>query len=128
MIYTSRETAVAVFEELFTILIHDEHVNAKMREANLDARIVHKNPDFEVYFSPDIVLIDSDINNAAISIKMSCDTAHSLWRGELLMPLALAMGKVRIKGSIPKVLEFVPMLEPAFNRYDEIYNKHTSLV
>ncbi|MGM0876989.1 MAG: hypothetical protein ACQEWV_20135 [Bacillota bacterium] len=128
MIYSTKESAVSVFEELFTILINDGTVNSKMREAKLDARIVHKNPDFEVYFSPEKVLIDSDMKDAAISIRMSCDTAHSLWRGELLMPLALAMGKVRIKGSIPKVLEFVPLLEPAFNRYEEIYEKHRSLV
>lgn len=101
-IYPSKETAIAVFDELFNILIKDEAVNAKMRKANLDVRIVHKNPDFELYLSPDEVIIDSPTKiNAKISIKMSCNTADSLWRGYLVMLIALALGKIRIKGSVP---------------------------
>jgi hypothetical protein len=51
---------------------------------------------------------------------MSSDTAHRLWMGTLTMPLALATGKVRVKGSVAKVVEFVPMLQPAFDRYPAI--------
>jgi hypothetical protein len=51
---------------------------------------------------------------------MTCDTAHKLWLGQLLVPVALATGKVRIKGSVSKVLEFVPLLQPAFDQYPAI--------
>ena len=51
---------------------------------------------------------------------MSCDTAHSLWSGKLLLPLALATGKLRVRGSMAKVLEFAPMLQPAFDRYPDL--------
>jgi hypothetical protein len=33
------------------------------------------------------------------------------------MPIAVATGKIRIKGSVAKVIEFVPLLRPAFDRY-----------
>ena len=40
------------------------------------------------------------------------------------MPLAVATGRVRIKGSVSKVLEFVPRLQPAFDRYSEVAASH----
>jgi putative sterol carrier protein len=58
--------------------------------------------------------------SASITIKMSCDTAHALWMGTLMMPTAVATGKVRIRGKVSKVIEFVPILQPAFDRYPEI--------
>jgi hypothetical protein len=40
--------------------------------------------------------------------------------GTLMMPTAVATGKVRIRGKVAKVIEFVPILQPAFDRYPEI--------
>jgi hypothetical protein len=51
---------------------------------------------------------------------MSCTTADALWAGRLLMPIALATRKIKISGSVAKVIEFVPMLQPAFDRYPQI--------
>ena len=44
----------------------------------------------------------------------------ALWAGRLLMPIALATRKIKISGSVAKVIEFVPMLQPAFDRYPQI--------
>jgi hypothetical protein len=66
------------------------------------------------------VRVDEQPYDPAIRIRMSCDTADSLWRGKLLMPIALATGKVRLRGSVAKVLEFVPLLHPAFDQYPEL--------
>jgi hypothetical protein len=40
--------------------------------------------------------------------------------GKLLMPAALATGRVRVKGNVARVLEFVPLLHPAFDVYPTI--------
>ncbi len=118
--FASREQAVAVFERLFEILLEDETFSTRMRAGQLSLRLVQTKPDFSLYVDPDGVSIDGGPERAAVTIKMSCDTAHQLWMGTLLMPLAVATGKVRIKGGIPKVLEFVPLLQPAFDRYPAI--------
>jgi hypothetical protein len=118
--FESKEQAVSVFGELFRILLEDETFSGRFRELGLTLRIVHVKPDFELYVTPSGVRVDAGIEQAVLTIKMSCDTAHALWSGELLMPLALATGKLRVRGSVAKVLEFVPLLQPAFDRYPAI--------
>lgn len=118
--YTTREQAVAVFSHLFEIMLQDETFTSTMRRDGLSVRFVHTAPEFEMYVDPDGVRIDDSPATAALAIKMSCDTAHALWSGHLLMPVAVAMGRIRIKGSVAKVIEFAPLLQPAFDRYPAI--------
>jgi|SRR5438270_10970259 len=119
--YETTEQAEHVFGTLFRILIEDETFSSRLRETGLTVRLVHKKPDCTIFVSPDEVLIgDEAPADSSITIKMSCETAHKLWMGTLMMPTAVATGKVRIRGKVSKVLEFVPILQPAFDRYPEI--------
>jgi len=118
--FTSKDQAVAVFTELFEILLEDQTFSTTVRNENLSAHFVHSQPDFDVFVDAEGVRIDEVPYPPALTIKMSCDTADALWAGRLLMPIAVAMRKIRIKGSVSKVLEFVPLLHPAFDRYPEI--------
>lgn len=123
--YPDSETAYAIFGELFRILTSDQEFAAKLHAADLTVRLVHVRPDCVIHITPDTVRLGADApEEAAVIIKMSCDTAHKLWLGTLLMPAALAMGKVRIKGKVAKVLELVPILQPAFDRYPQIVAEH----
>ncbi|MEU5536002.1 hypothetical protein [Streptomyces sp. NPDC020362] len=119
-VFESSDTARRIFTDLFSILLKDEKFTERMREAGITLHLIQTKPDVELYVTPDGVHQGGPEKPAAIRIKMSCDTAHSLWLGRLLMPVALATGKVRIKGSVARVLEFVPLLQPAFDRYPEI--------
>lgn len=124
-LFSDSQTAYVVFGELFRILSQDEAFTARLQESNLSVRLVHTNPAAVIHVSADGVLFGDDVPEAAtIIIKMSCATAHELWNGSLLMPAALAMGKVRIKGKIARVLELVPILQPAFDRYPGIAAAH----
>lgn len=119
--YETTDQAERVFGKLFQILIEDETFAARLRESGLTVRLLQHKPDCAIYVSPDEVAVgDHARQDAAITIKMSCDTAHALWMGKLMMPTAVATGKVRIRGKVAKVLEFVPILQPAFDRYPEI--------
>jgi putative sterol carrier protein len=116
-VYSTREQAVAVFSELFEILLQDDDFAAVVRSRGLSVRFAHTKPDFELHIDPEGVRVDGPPVPTSLVIKMSCDTAHALWTGRLLMPIAVATGKIRIKGSVATVIEFVPMLRPAFDRY-----------
>lgn len=119
--YDSSEKAYKVFGQLFEILVADPTFTERLRETNLDVRLVHTKPDCLIYVSPDEVRYGDEVpEKAAITIKFSCDTAHKLWMGTLMMPTAVATGKVRIRGKVAKVIELVPILQPAFDRYPEI--------
>lgn len=118
--FSTRDQAVSVFRELYEILLADESFVNLVRTQDLSVHFVHSKPDFGLFVDADGVHVDAVPRKPAIAIKMSCDTADALWAGRLLMPIAVATGKIRIKGSVSKVLEFVPMLHPAFDRYPAI--------
>jgi putative sterol carrier protein len=118
--YETTEQAEHVFGQLFKILVEDENFTSRLRESGLTVRLLHKKPECNIFVSPDEVLIGEIPDSAAITIKMSCDTAHQLWMGKLMMPTAVATGRVRIRGKVSKVIELVPILQPAFDRYPEI--------
>lgn len=116
-VFATAAQARSLFGELFAILLADEEFSSRLRHNQLSVLIVHSNPDFTLFLEPGGVHLDETPAKPLISIKMSCDTAHALWSGKLLLPLALATGKLRVRGSMAKVLEFAPMLQPAFDRY-----------
>lgn len=120
-IFASSAQAKDVFATLFGVLLEDPAFVSKMTESNLSLQLLQTKPDLELFVSPEGVFDGPPpASGAAIRMKMSCDTAHSLWLGTLLMPLAVATGRVRIKGNVAKVLELVPILEPAFSQYPSI--------
>ncbi|WP_159043213.1 hypothetical protein [Streptomyces sp. NBRC 110028] len=119
-VFESSDQARRIFTDLFGLLLKDETFTQRMRDAGITLHLIQTKPDIELSVTPDAVQDGAPSQPANIRIKMSCDTAHSLWLGKLLMPVALATGKVRIKGSVSKVLEFVPLLQPAFDQYPDI--------
>ncbi|MEU2247752.1 SCP2 sterol-binding domain-containing protein [Streptomyces sp. NPDC019224] len=120
-VFPSGEKADAVFGRLFSVLLEDEQFVEKARKESLSVQLVHSRPDCRIFVSPDgVVLGDEAPFKPAITLRMSCDTAHALWLGRLPVPAAIATGKLRIRGRIAKVLELVPLLQPAFDRYPDI--------
>ena len=118
--FSSHDQAASVFTELFEILLEDATFSSTVRSQGLSVLFLHSNPDLTVFVDADQVTVDEVPYPPAISIKMSCDVADALWDGRLLMPVALATGRIRVKGRVAKVLEFVPLLQPAFDRYPTI--------
>jgi putative sterol carrier protein len=123
-VFESTEVAERVFGTLFEILLKDEQFTSQLRKSNLSILLTHTNPDCVVHVSADALTVGADApEEATIRIKMSSDTAHQLWLGKLMMPTAIATGKVRIRGKVARVLELVPILRPAFDRYPELAAK-----
>ncbi|MGY5055592.1 hypothetical protein ACWDFR_16120 [Streptomyces sp. 900105755] len=121
-VFPSGEMAGEVFTSLFTVLLEDEDFVARARREGLSVRLVHTKPDCEIFVSPQrgVRVGEDQAGPAAITLRMSCDTAHALWMGRLLVPVAIATGRLRIRGRVAKVLELVPTLRPAFDRYPAI--------
>ncbi|MER7841556.1 hypothetical protein ABTY98_38145 [Streptomyces sp. NPDC096040] len=113
--------AADVFGSLFTVLLEDEDFVARAGQEGLSVRLVHTKPDCEIFVAPHGVFVGEEASRTAtITLRMSCDTAHALWLGQLMVPVAIATGRLRIRGKVAKVLELVPMLRPAFDRYPDI--------
>jgi len=118
--FASKDQAASVFTTLFEILLEDDRFATRVRNENLSVLFKHSDPELTVFLDADGVYVDDVPHAPAITIQMSCPTADALWTGHLLMPIALATRKIKISGSVAKVIEFVPMLQPAVDRYPQI--------
>jgi hypothetical protein len=121
-VFATQEQAEKVFEHLFSILAGEESFTGKLKASNITIRMVHKQPEVELYICADGVVVGPPPAGVkpSITISFSCDTAHRMWLGQLLVPVAMATGKMRIRGGVAKVLEIVPLLQPAFDQYPAI--------
>jgi len=59
-----------------------------------------------------------------IEMKLSGDTCHEFWLQSISMPIAMAKGRIKAKGPLPKVIKLLPLLKPAYKAYPEIAKKH----
>ena len=57
---------------------------------------------------------------ATIEMTLDGDTCHLFWLQQISLPIALAKGKIKAKGPMPKVLKLLPMLKPAYAAYPDI--------
>jgi putative sterol carrier protein len=119
-VFQTRAQAQELFVELFRILAADPEFAGELERNQLTVALVHTKPDFTIYLAPGEVRVDDVPAAPVLTVKMSCDTAHALWSGKLLLPLAVATGKLRVRGSMAKVIEFAPLLHPAFDRYPDL--------
>ena len=55
-----------------------------------------------------------------IEIRMSSDTAHTFWKGDLNFPVAMMKGKVKIKGPSATVMKLLPAVAPGHEIYPSI--------
>lgn len=123
-VYESPEAAEEIFGGLFQILRDDAEFTSRLRKHDMSVRLVQTDPDVQIYVSADALIIGAGApEQATVTIRMSSDTAHLLWLGKLMMPTAIATRKVRIQGKVARVLDLVPILRPAFDRYPEIAQK-----
>jgi putative sterol carrier protein len=69
--------------------------------------------------SPAVLAYDPD-TKVDIEVRMSADTAHTFWKGELNFPVAMMKGKAKIKGPSDKAMQLLPALDPGFELYPQI--------
>jgi hypothetical protein len=124
---------VAVFgsaEELYGIvtpfleeIVSDPEIGPKFVAGNTSFRVTYSDPE-AVFFldatqNPPIVKSgkDAEAADAEVSLLMSADDGHKFWLGKLNIPVSLARRKVKVDGSVTKLLGLLPALQPAYGRY-----------
>ncbi|MCP4754871.1 MAG: hypothetical protein GY866_28685 [Proteobacteria bacterium] len=88
---------------------------------------------FEVH-EPDVVMFvdkngpkfgdEAKAQIPLITMKMSGDSVHRLWLGQLDIPNALALRIIRAKGPVGKTLQLLPLLKSGQDMYPGYCLKH----
>ena len=100
----------------------DEDLRPKWVAANTAFHVVYTEPNAEMVIDctvdPPVVSMGSEQADVCeIELQMSADDGHRFWLGELNMTLALAKGKVKVKGPVSKMMKLLPAMRPAFPKY-----------
>ena len=100
----------------------DPELGPKFTNANTTFHVVYTDPDSEMIMdctqSPPVVTC-GEPGEAEIELSMSADDGHQFWLGKLNMTMALAKGKVKVKGPISKMMKLLPAMRPAFPKYKD---------
>ncbi|MEX2555412.1 MAG: SCP2 sterol-binding domain-containing protein [Actinomycetota bacterium] len=112
--------------QIFRVAMDDPELASKVKGSGLIVRIDYTDPDSTIgvdfdtgglFLGPTELPAGFEPN---MQLKMSADDGHRFWLGKLNMTAAMARGKVRVKGSVPKMLKLMPLAKPLRSRYEKI--------
>jgi hypothetical protein len=124
-IFESTEKMYEVLGTLFEALADDPVAGTKYRESNIVIKFTIHDPEGFIWLDKDanVILGPADLK-PTIEMKLSGDTCHLFWLQQISLPVALAKGRIKAKGPLPKVIKLLPLLKPAYAAYPEIAKNH----
>ncbi|RJP72136.1 MAG: hypothetical protein C4532_06515 [Candidatus Abyssobacteria bacterium SURF_17] len=131
--FKSKKEFVEVINKLFTIMSTDPKMGPKLAAARVPQRWEFS--DFGLvlnatYADPKTakkghflrwVWGDKECDwEAEVEMKMKSDVANKYFQGKENVPLAIALGRIRARGSVPKALKLIPITKPVYELYREM--------
>jgi hypothetical protein len=114
-----------VLGKLFQTLMADPEMGERFRQSHIVIKFTISEPTGQIWLNSDGAVICGNAGLVpTIEMTLSGDACHQFWLKELTLPLALAKGKIKAKGPMPKVLKLLPMLKPAYEAYPEIAREY----
>jgi hypothetical protein len=123
--FKDEEEVYRFIGRLFQELAVDPDLAPRFKKANTTVQYQMNDPEsrITVEMRPDremrVDLGPSDLDPEVI-MTMEADTAHLFWLGKVNVTVALARGEIQAKGPVAKILKLVPLVKPAFPRYEEM--------
>jgi putative sterol carrier protein len=118
-------SAQQVYDTIGTFLdqiTKDEDLRPKFVAADTSFHVIYSDPECDMLVDctvdPPVVTMAPGYDvKSEIELSMAADDGHQFWLGQLNMALALAKGKVKVKGPISKIMKLLPAMRPAFPKY-----------
>jgi hypothetical protein len=124
-VFSSANEVESVFGRFFEHVSTDPQLRPKFVGAATAFRVNHSGPDawisMDTRCDPPVVKVGQAARDEDVEVQMfmSSDDGHKFWLGELNIPMAMARRKVKVEGSVGKLLKLLPAMQPAFGMYRE---------
>jgi hypothetical protein len=110
----------------------DPELQPKFVAANTSFLVRYTDPESSMLVDattdPPVVTMNPDpATQTEITLDMSADDGHAVWKGEMNMALALAKSRVKVSGPIAKIMKLLPAMRPAFPKYKAFLAEHGDL-
>lgn len=122
-VFSSTEKMYEVLGTLFRNLMEEREVHEKFQKAGITIKFDISSPKGEIWLADSVICGPCD-KKPTVQMFMDGDTCHAFWLKEISMPAALAKGKIRAKGPIPKILKLLPLVKNAYDIYPELAKSH----
>lgn len=128
--FSSADDMYRHFNPYLGALMTDPEIGPKFSAAKTSFRVNYSDPDASMVLdatkSPAEVITGDDARafSPEVELFMSADDGHRFWLGDLNIPMAMARKKIKIQGSLPKLLGMLPAITPAFSQYKEYCREH----
>jgi hypothetical protein len=131
--FKSKKEFKAVMDELFTIMSTDPKMGPKLAAARVPQRWEFTDFDMVInvtYADPKTakkghflrwVWGDDECDwEPAVEMKMNSEIANRYFQGKENVPIAIARGRIKARGSVPKALKLIPITKPIYRMYREM--------
>jgi hypothetical protein len=124
-LFTDPQEVYGAFGRLLFDLVNDAEQMGRFQRTGNTVQWVLRRPDAMITVqtvpevTPQIDLGPTRLRPDVV-LSMDAETAHQFFLGELNPTVALAHGQIKTRGPAAKVLELIPLLRPAFDRYRAI--------
>lgn len=119
-VFQSTEQMYDVLGTLFKALEADPGFGPKFKQENINVHFIINDPEGDIWITPKEVICGPADLTAQVQMTLSGDTCHLFWQKKINLPIALAKGKIKAKGSMPKIMKLLPMLKPAYEMYPNL--------
>ncbi|MCL4426085.1 MAG: SCP2 sterol-binding domain-containing protein [Firmicutes bacterium] len=108
----------------------DPNLGPRLQSSHLVIRFIYTDPDGEVTINfsgppPEegaygVYQFGPSPWEADVTMKQSADFSHRFWHGKANVMTALATRQIVARGSVPKALQLLPIIRPAFTIYPQV--------
>lgn len=121
--FQSAEDFEAMLGGFFKHLALSPVIREKLLASKLIIRFTYSDPDVVLLVDcsgEEIEIRPGDTTTAAtVDLSMSADIAHRFWFGKVNLMAALTRRQMVAKGPVPKILELLPAIKPAYDLYPQ---------
>jgi hypothetical protein len=131
--FKSKREFVEIMDDLFSMMSTDPSVGPKLAAARVPQRWEFTDLKLALnvtYADPKTaqkghflkwVWGDEDCDwDCAVEMKMKSEVANRYFQGKENVPLAIARGRIKARGSVPKALKLIPITKPIYRLYREM--------
>lgn len=126
-LFESSEVLNNVLVGFFNIIAKDPKISPKLLKSKLIIRFNYTEPDLTITvdcLGDQIkILVNDTTLKPKVEMWMKAEIANKFWLGKVNLLIALTRKQMIAKGPIPKILQLLPAITPAYALYPE-YLKH----
>ena len=131
--FKNKKEFVDVMNKLFTLMSTDPKVGPKLAVARVPQRWVFSDLDLALnatyadqaaakkgHFLKWVWGDDQRDWEPVVEMKMKAEVANRYFQGKENIPIAVATGRIKTKGNLPKALKLIPMVKPIYPKYRQM--------